>query len=128
MENFNERLKLAMKLRSVNQTKVSEHCKIDKGNLSHYLKGDYMPKQEIIIKLADYLEVNLLWLLGLSSNVSIQSRQLSPVNACKAVGIEPNEKDVMRQTLIDDITAIASRQDLETLKTMYGVIKTLSKK
>lgn len=128
MEKFAERLKIAMDLRGVNQTMVSLNCKIDKGNLSHYLKGDFEPKQEIVIRIADYLNVSVLWLLGLTDTMSGEVRALNSVSIKKAVGLPLNEEDLKRQTLLDDISAICSRQDLETLKTMYGVIKTLAKK
>jgi len=128
MNKFAERLKIAIELRGVNQTQVATNCNIDKGNLSHYLKGDYMPKQEIIIKLSNYLDVSVLWLLGLTDNASSQTFGISPLSTRQAVGLEPNKDDLMKQTLMDDIRAICSRQDLETLKTMYGVIKTLAKK
>ena len=60
--------------------------------------------------------------------MSIETIQINNMSIIKAVGDEPNKEDVMKQTLLDDIKAIASRQDLDTLKTMYGVIKTLAKK
>ena len=127
-KEFQKRLKNALELRGKKAIQLADGCNISRGLISQYLSGKRYPKQESIFKIAKYLDVNPFWLMGFTDNVSFQSRQLSPVNACKAVGIEPDEKDVMKQTLLDDITAIASRQDLETLKTMYGVIKTLAKK
>lgn len=37
---------------------------IDKGALSHYLKGRYEPKQDVIYKLAVALNVSEMWLWG----------------------------------------------------------------
>jgi transcriptional regulator with XRE-family HTH domain len=127
MNKFGERLKIAIELRGLTQTKVSLNCKIDKGNLSHYIKGDFMPKQDIIIRLANYLDVNVLWLLGIVDNMSVQSREISTIAINKAVGLEPTKDELLKQTLIDDITAIASRQDLDTLRTIYNIVKSISK-
>lgn len=127
MNKFGERLKIAIELRGLTQTKVSLNCKIDKGNLSHYIKGDFMPKQDIIIRLANYLDVNVLWLLGVVDNMSVQSREISTIAINKAVGLEPTKDELLKQTLIDDITAIASRQDLDTLRTIYNIVKSISK-
>ena len=127
MNKFGERLKIAIELRGLTQTKVSLNCKIDKGNLSHYIKGDFMPKQDIIIRLANYLDVNVLWLLGIVDNMSVQSREINTIAINKAVGLEPTKDELLKQTLIDDITAIASRQDLDTLRTIYNIVKSISK-
>lgn len=128
MEKFAERLKIAMNLRGVNQTMVATNCNIDKGNLSHYLKGDFIPKQDVMIRLSNYLNVNITWLLGLTDNASTEMFAIRKSNIKEAVGLELNENDIIQKTLLDDINAICSRQDLETLKTMYGIIKTLAKK
>lgn len=37
---------------------------IDKGALSHYLKGRYEPKQDVVYKLAVALNVSEMWLWG----------------------------------------------------------------
>ena len=63
----------------------------------------------------------------MADNMSIEPIKVNNISIINAVGGELSKNDVMKQTLIDDIKAIISRQDLETLKTMYSVIKTLSK-
>ena len=61
---FGERLKEIMNIRNVRAIEVSKHCGIAPSQMSHYLKGDYNPKQPTIVKLARYLRVNEVWLIG----------------------------------------------------------------
>lgn len=46
------------------QVDVVRETGIDKGALSHYLKGRYEPKQDVIYKLAKCLDVSEMWLWG----------------------------------------------------------------
>ena len=124
---FRERLKIAMEIRNKRAVDICENCGIKKGNLSRYINGKLpAPKIQTAQKIADYLNVNVLWLLGMTDNISNETIKIN--NVKKAVNIELDKNDLMKQTLMDDIKAIISRQDLETLKTMYSVIKTLAKK
>ncbi len=61
---FGERLKEIMKIRNVRAVDITTHCGISAPQISHYLKNDYSPKQPTIIKLARYLRVNEVWLIG----------------------------------------------------------------
>lgn len=127
--NFEERLKIAMKIRGKKAVDICENCNIKKGNLSRYINGKLpAPKIQTAQRIADYLNVNVFWLLGYTDNMSIETRNINKTSIAKTIGKEPTEEEIMINTLKDDITAIVSRQDLETLKTMYSVIKTLAKK
>ena len=46
------------------QTDLVRETGIDKGALSHYLKGRYEPKQDVVYKLAVALNVSEMWLWG----------------------------------------------------------------
>lgn len=61
---FAERLKEIMRIRNVRARDITEHTGISPSQISHYLKGDYDPKQPTIMKLARYLRVNEVWLIG----------------------------------------------------------------
>lgn len=125
---FAHRLEIVMKLRGKNLTDIAESTGISKGTISKYLNGKMQPKQKQVIKIAECLNVNALYLLGFVDNASTESFGIRKSNIKEAVGLELNENDIIQKTLLDDINAICSRQDLETLKTMYGIIKTLAKK
>ena len=124
---FAHRLKIAMELRNKTLTDVAEGSKINKGTISKYLNGKMKPKQEQVAKIANYLNVSIYYLMGYADNISFEARSISPVKINEALGIKSSDEEIMKQGLLDDITAICSRQDLETLKTMYSVIKTLAK-
>lgn len=61
---FSNRLKIAMDRINYKQIDLVQKAKIDKALISHYLSGDFMPKQENLKKIAEALEVNEVWLVG----------------------------------------------------------------
>lgn len=65
MATTSERLKEIISIRNVKQAEIVEHTGINKGALSCYISGKYLPKQDNIFKLAKFLEVNPAWLMGL---------------------------------------------------------------
>lgn len=119
MMTFVERLKNAMRYRGKTQTDIAVNCGIDKGNLSHYLKGDCMPKQATIMKIANYLEVSPSYLLGLDSNMLFNTN-----NVIVNLGKDKTNREMM----IDEITANLTWLDDDTLKTINQMVKALRKK
>ena len=118
MTDFAIRLKNCMELRGKTQTDIAKNCHIDKGNLSHYLKGDFIPKQNIIIKIAHYLNVSPSYLLGLSDQMVVPIIQ--PTNTIDG---SKSQKSI----IIDEIMANCTWLDLETLKNISAMIETLAK-
>lgn len=70
MSNFNKidttanRLRIAMDNAGKKQIDLVRETGIDKGAMSHYLKGKYEPKQDAVNKLARALDVSEMWLWG----------------------------------------------------------------
>lgn len=58
------RIKEAMDSAGKRQADIVRETGIDKGAMSHYLKGRYEPKQDVIYKLAVALNVSEMWLWG----------------------------------------------------------------
>ena len=58
------RIKIAMEKEGKRQIDLCRETGIDKGSLSHYLKGRYEPKQDVVYKLALALNVSEMWLWG----------------------------------------------------------------
>ena len=58
------RLKIAMNNAGKKQIDIVRETGIDKGSMSHYLKGKYEPKQDVIFILAKALNVSEMWLWG----------------------------------------------------------------
>lgn len=59
-----QRLKEAMNDTNLRQIDIVNKTGINKGALSSYLNGKYLPKVETLEKLSNVLNVNKLWLLG----------------------------------------------------------------
>lgn len=58
------RIRTAITNAEKTQTEVARLAKIDRGSMSHYLKGRYEPKQDVIYRLAQVLDVSEMWLWG----------------------------------------------------------------
>lgn len=65
-EDFSKRLELAMKIRNIKASELSEKANIPKSAISQYLSGLYEAKQKSIFKLATVLKVSEAWLMGLN--------------------------------------------------------------
>ena len=74
MSGFNKidttanRIKSAMESAGMRQADLARKAEIDKGALSHYLKGRYEPKSDVINRLAIALGVSEMWLWGYDCN------------------------------------------------------------
>lgn len=64
MEKFSRRLNDALKFRNMKPIELSEKSGIDKGSISSYLSGRYVPKTKNIYNMAEVLNVNPSWLMG----------------------------------------------------------------
>lgn len=77
MSNISQRIRNAMKVRSMKQADIVKLTGISKAALSSYLSDSYQPKEETIKLLANALEVSPLWLRGMNVPMEEQSK------ACK---------------------------------------------
>lgn len=81
MATTSERLKEIISIRNVKQAEIVEHTGINKGALSCYISGKYLPKQDNVFKLARFFQVSPAWLMGLDvpmeTNAQKASRELS---------------------------------------------------
>lgn len=64
MTTIGNRIKQAMNDKGISQNDIVKHTGINKGSLSCYISGRYLPKQNTIYKLAKYLDVSPYWLMG----------------------------------------------------------------
>lgn len=58
------RIRIAMNNAGKKQIDIVRETGIDKGSMSHYLKGRYEPKQDVVFVLARALNVSEMWLWG----------------------------------------------------------------
>ena len=68
-EVVKERLREALVRKNMRQADLVAQTGIDKSQISSYLAGKYRPKQENLSLLAEALEVNEYWLLGLDEAI-----------------------------------------------------------
>jgi Predicted transcriptional regulators len=68
-ETFSSRLGYQMKKQRLNATILCERTGIDKSTMSRYLTGKNIPQQLKLYKIADALNVDPDWLLGLETPV-----------------------------------------------------------
>ena len=64
VDEFKNRLLTAMNYRNMTQIELSQKSGVDKGSISHYLKGTYEAKLGKAQKLSKALNVSLEWLMG----------------------------------------------------------------
>lgn len=77
VDNFSNRLNAAIRIRNIKPIELSEKTGIDKSKISSYMSGRYKAKQDGVYLLAQALNVNEAWLMGLDvpmeRNLKIES-------------------------------------------------------
>ena len=64
MEELKDRLAEALRVRNITASELARRSGVDKGSISNYLKGKFMPKQNAIGAMAAALTVSPAWLMG----------------------------------------------------------------
>lgn len=82
-----ERLKTAMEIRHMSAAETSRAADISRAAMSHYLRGQYAPKQDKIYLLSKALRVSPVWLMGF--DVPMEGGQQSHHPAVSRSGAAP---------------------------------------
>lgn len=108
MTNFSERLKQLRDAQGVSQQELADYLKVNKQTISGYERGVRRPAgegaQEIYEKLADYFNVDVSYLMGLS-DVSLkisdpcQDMMLPPDLVRKYARLDETGKTVVKDTI-----------------------------
>ena len=61
---FKNRLLIALKTKNIKQIDLAKATGISKSTISSYLSGRYMPKEDAINKISEYLDCTPQWLFG----------------------------------------------------------------
>lgn len=61
---FSKRLQELLDIKNIKPAELSRLAEINKGSISHYLKGDWQAKQDTIYKIASVFHLNEAWLMG----------------------------------------------------------------
>ena len=67
MNKFPERLNYALQARNKSQKDIAMILECDKSSITNYIKGKYIPKPDAVKRIADYLNVNMMWLYGFTN-------------------------------------------------------------
>ncbi len=72
-----ENLRIIREKRNINQQKIAVELEISQESISKYENGNAFPSKEILIKLADYLNCSVDYLLGRTDNPIVNKEKLS---------------------------------------------------
>lgn len=72
VDSFSSRLNLILNERNIKPAELAKGTNISKSSISEYLTGKFTPKEKNISKIANFLNVNMYWLMGydVSKNAS----------------------------------------------------------
>lgn len=118
MQEFNNRLKTAMNIKSVTQSELCEKTGIPKSAMSQYLSGNFKPKQNRTHSLAKALDVNEAWLMGYDVPMERQVKENDSINTNTNKNImSENLKKIRRDKGLDfSILSIRSGISKDDLK------------
>lgn len=112
VDTFKNRLNLAIKIFGLKQVDIVKKTGIDKTLLNKYISGNSNASQKKISLLANFFNVNPLWLMGY--NVPLQ-KDLTPKNNISAeYGLLTNDTISVQGLDDDDIKEI--KRQIEYLK------------
>ncbi len=72
-----ENLRIIREKRNINQLKIAVDLGISQESISKYETGKAMPSKDILIKLADYLNCSIDYLLGRTDNPNLNKQKIS---------------------------------------------------
>ena len=93
-KTYAERIQFALDNRHLQPIDLSKKSGIGKGSISAYLNGAYKPKQDAIYLLAKALNVNPVWLMGLTDEMEITP--LNEVSNWLSDVLKTNDDDTIR--------------------------------
>lgn len=136
MEKFNQRLKKAMKMRNISQNELCQLTDIPKSAMSQYMSGVFKPKSDRLAVIAEALEVNSEWLLGIDVFMEQIPFKLYPHEvdntdiACPRCGCRANKYIRTNTIVFDDekSNGFAIEFCCEHSHTFYWVIESYNDK
>ncbi len=99
-EQFNERLQQAISRSGMTQKELAEKVGITEAAVSHYLKGDRMPRSAVAVKLADVLNMSVDELMGGNTETSFD--EVYKIVARSAKQLDNDQKAALVRVLFGD--------------------------
>lgn len=106
-DKFTQRLIFAMREKNIKQITLAERTGISRAQISEYVHGRYIPKQDKIYLLASVLNVEPTWLMGYDTPMQIEKPQ--------------NYREVVMNEILEMIE-LASESDLIQFRGILKVI------
>lgn len=109
MSELKDRLLEALSIREMTAAELSRKSGIDKGSISNYLKGKFIPKQNAIYLMAKALDVSPAWLLGYELTIDGKDIEtpIESVIKAKQSEIDINKLTEVQQQLIVEVMKLS---------------------
>lgn len=88
MNNFSDRLRIALKNKNISQAELARRTGIGRNSISDYINGKYEAKQDNIFLMANVLGVNEAWLMGMDAPMSRETQESIILNEADTKQIE----------------------------------------
>lgn len=131
---FADRLRYLLDERCMTAAELSKRTGISKSSISHYLKGDWKGKQDVIYKIARETDCDESWLMGADvpmerttrarlQDFFLEAVKYSETDAAeyKNLHMEIDKRPCLRQILI--LCADKTDEQLERIAQMIPLIK-----
>ena len=103
MEVFQKRLREARKGKSYTQQDLGDGIFVSKQEICLYEKGKRTPPMEVMMRMANFLEVDFLWLIGMELQIQREENRIVNLSAEDIKIIEALKKDkVLYQKFLED--------------------------
>lgn len=77
VDTFANRLKKIMELNNIKAIELSEKTGISKSQISHWISGTYKAKQDSLTLLAEFFDVDEIWLMGFDVPMKSERKKLT---------------------------------------------------
>lgn len=88
-DTFANRLKKAMAMKNIKAVELSAKTGIAKSQISHWLSGTYKAKQDSLTTLAEFFDVDEVWLMGFDVPMKSEKKKYS----------QEEEKAILKEVL-----------------------------
>ena len=99
MTELKDRLAEALRVRGMTASELARQSGVDKGSISNYLKGKFMPKQNAIGAMARALSVSPAWLMGY--DLTMDGKKIVELDLSKLNELNRAKIQAYYQALID---------------------------
>lgn len=77
IDTFANRLKKIMDINNIKAIELSEKTGISKSQISHWMSGTYKAKQDSLTILAEFFNVDEVWLMGFDVPMKSENKKIS---------------------------------------------------